>query len=367
MPAEQQAAVRRQHDDLPLQPGVRLPAAGRHHQPDPGAPSSRARWPVPTPIRHCAIRAARRRTRRRCAGRRTRTTPTAASNSGATPKARPTATTRARRTSPVRTACASATSSTGCVSSTRRSPPSNQLAYRFNQGVPNAVTYRLPTWSRNSITQLYGVFVQDQYTRGRLTLSGALRWDRASSYAPGRGQRRGRDVAAQRGADHHRARRQASTPTTTLSPRVGVAYDVFGNGRTALKLRWGKYLGFASNDPPYTSTNPAATLVATVTNRGWTDNDGDRVVDCDLLNPARQDPATAAVDICVAATGNSRQLRQRRRRRRSSIPKLLSGWGVRTHDYQTEVTLQQEVRAARVGGSQLHPPHVPWLHRHRTT
>ena len=76
-----------------------------------------------------------------------------------------------------------------------------------------------------------------------------------------------------------------------ISPRVGVGYDVFGNGKTALKLRWGKYLGFASNDPPFTSTNPAATLVATV-NRDWTDNDGDKVVDCDLLNNAAQSPAT---------------------------------------------------------------------------
>ena len=32
--------------------------------------------------------------------------------------------------------------------------------------------------------QLHGIFIQDQYTRDRLTLSGAVRWDRASSYAP---------------------------------------------------------------------------------------------------------------------------------------------------------------------------------------
>ena len=35
-----------------------------------------------------------------------------------------------------------------------------------------------------------------------------------------------------------------------ISPRLGFAYDVFGTGRTALKFRWGRYLGFASNDPP---------------------------------------------------------------------------------------------------------------------
>ena len=218
----------------------------------------------------------------------------------------------------------------------------NQLAYRFNQGVPNRVTYRLPTRSNNTVTQLYGVFVQDQYTRNRLTLSGAVRWDRASSYAPVEG--------------NGVSRTSFLNPTTItfdktpgvdayndISPRAGLAYDVFGNGRTALKLRWGRYLGFASNDPPFTSTNRGATIVATV-NRNWTDNDGDKVVDCDLLNPAAQGPTAGVVtvDTCAVLTGNDANFGQPGA---ATIvdPELLKGWGVRTHDYQTEVTLQQEI------------------------
>jgi hypothetical protein len=209
----------------------------------------------------------------------------------------------------------------------------NQLAYRFNQGVPNRVTYRLPTRSNNTITQLHGVFVQDQYTRDRLTVSGAVRWDRASSYAPVEG--------------NGVSRTSFLNPTTItfektpgvdayndISPRVGIGYDVFGNGRTALKLRWGRYLGFASNDPPFTSTNRGATIVATV-NRNWTDSDRDLVVDCNLLNPD-------ANGECATLTGNDRNFGQPGA---ATIvdPELLEGWGVRTHDYQTEVTLQQEI------------------------
>src|SRR6185436_4886971 len=107
------------------------------------------------------------------------------------------------------------------------------------------------------------------------------------------------------------------------------------------KLRWGKYLGFASNDPPFTSTNKGATIVATV-NRAWQDNDGDRVVDCNLLNNAAQSPATGSVDTCAAVIGNDANFGKAGA---ATIvdPGLLKGWGVRTHDYQTEITLQQEV------------------------
>src|SRR5262249_23611845 len=55
---------------------------------------------------------------------------------------------------------------------------STQLAYRFNQGVPNAVTYRLPDFSHRTVTNLHGLYIQDSWTRSRMTLQGALRYDR---------------------------------------------------------------------------------------------------------------------------------------------------------------------------------------------
>jgi hypothetical protein len=216
-----------------------------------------------------------------------------------------------------------------------------QLAYRFNRGVPNAVSYRLPEWSRNSITQLHGIFIQDQYTRGRLTLSGALRWDRASSYAPVDGN--GVSITSPLNPTPITIERTTGVDAfNDITPRVGIGYDVFGNGRTAVKFRWGRYLAFASNDTPFTSKNPAATLVATVTNRGWTDSNGNLAVDCDLLNTASQNLTGSGGDICAAAIGNSANF--------GNIgaattvdPEILSGWKVRPHDYQTEITVQQEV------------------------
>ena len=217
----------------------------------------------------------------------------------------------------------------------------NQVAYRFSGANPNAVTYRLPEWSRNSITQLHGVFLQDQYTRGRLTVSGALRWDRASSYAPVEGN--GVSMASRFNAEPITIQRtQGVDAFNDITPRIGVGYDVFGNGRTAVKFRWGRYLAFASNDPPFTSTNPAATLVATVTNRGWTDSNANRIVDCDLLNPAAQNLTSSGGDVCAASIGNAANFG---RIGAATIvdPDILKGWGVRPHDYQTEVTVQHEL------------------------
>ncbi|HXH24237.1 MAG TPA: TonB-dependent receptor [Vicinamibacterales bacterium] len=209
-----------------------------------------------------------------------------------------------------------------------------QLGYRFNRGVPNAVSYYLPDFGRRTITQQHGFFVQDSWTVGRVTLQGALRYDRASSFAP---------VELNGTTNTSFLNPSPITIQKTpgvdayhdLSPRAGVAWDVFGSGKTALKFNWGRYLSYAANNLPYTSTNPGFTVVRNVQNRGWQDLDGDLVVDCDLLNPDRNGE-------CAAAVGNARNFGQLGAATQVD-PAVLEGWGVRPYDYQYTVTLQQEL------------------------
>jgi Carboxypeptidase regulatory-like domain len=213
------------------------------------------------------------------------------------------------------------------------------IAYRFNQGVPNAVSYWLPDMARRTITSLHGFFIQDTWTRDRLTLQGALRYDRASSFAPVEGN--GTTMTSF----------LAPTPITIqetpgvdayhdLTPRVGVAYDLFGNGKTALKFNYGSYLAYAANDSPYTSTNPGATIIRDVQNRGWNatvaaGGNGDLVVNCDLTNPG-------ANGECAAATGPAVNFGKPNLAQQVN-PDILRGWGVRPGDRQYMFTLQQEI------------------------
>ncbi|PYR43372.1 MAG: hypothetical protein DMF93_03345 [Acidobacteria bacterium] len=205
----------------------------------------------------------------------------------------------------------------------------------------HSVKIGLPDFGRRTITKLQGIFIQDSWTRSRLTLQGALRYDRASSYAP----------VEQNGT----TRTSFLNPTAItinrtpgidayndLTPRVAVAYDLFGDGKSAVKFNWGRYLAYAANDPPYTSTNPGFTVVRNVTNRGWTDSNRNFVVDCDLLNPGAQDRSASGGDVCAAAVGNQANFGKAGA---ATIvnPDVTHGWGKRPGDYQWAATLQQQI------------------------
>ena len=111
----------------------------------------------------------------------------------------------------------------------------------------------------------------------------------------GGGERHDADVEVQPAADHVR-QTVSVRGYNDITPRFGIAYDVFGNGRTALKIQGGKYLEAATGDVIYSSNNPAARIITRIGSgpaaaRGWTDGNRNFIVDCDLLNPGAAGPA----------------------------------------------------------------------------
>jgi Carboxypeptidase regulatory-like domain len=221
------------------------------------------------------------------------------------------------------------------------------LAYRFQsvQGqapFPNRFTFRLPMWQTADRTETQSAFIQDTWTHKRLTVQAALRYDRAWSFSPPDGN--GTSVISRfNAAAITFPRTDGVNAYNDITPRFGVAYDLFGNGKTALKFNIGHYLAPATNDSRYTLNNPAQTSkIVTSVDRNWTDDNKNFVVDCDILNFAAQTSA-GGKDTCGQITGNSTNFGKSGNNIALVNPAMLSGWGVRANDWQWGVNLQQEL------------------------
>ena len=211
------------------------------------------------------------------------------------------------------------------------------LSYRFNNGVPNQFTMNIPEWTQADRTGIAAIYVQDAWTRGRMTLQGALRYDRAWSYSPE--AHNGTEVTSRVNLQPITMPRTASVDAyNDITPRFGAAYDLFGNGRTAIKFNMGRYLDAATNDGAYTRNSPAQLFVRTL-NRNWSDTNNNRLVDCDLLNFNAQ----VAPDNCGAIGGADLNFGSMNPNANRVNQEMLHGWGVRASDWQWGVTVQQQV------------------------
>jgi len=211
----------------------------------------------------------------------------------------------------------------------------DRLLYRVNNGVPNQVTIQAGPWGRKVRTEYYAFFAQEQWTRDRLTLQGALRFDHSWSSFPE--QIIGPDVWVPTAIVVPAA--QGIEGYNDISPRIGVAYDLFGNGKTSIKANIGKYMHPASNSGRFVNANPSE-RITTLVARTWTDGNANFIADCNLLDFSRQDNRAAGGDLCDAPLD---QTFGQARPSTTLDPSILSGWGVRPHDWQLGVSLQQEV------------------------
>jgi hypothetical protein len=213
---------------------------------------------------------------------------------------------------------------------------SESLSYRVNNGIPNQLTMSISQVPVRQRVRSDAFYVQEQWTLGRATLQGALRYDHAWSYFP-----------EQQVGPVRFFPTAVVYPHTTgvegyhdLTPRGGVAFDVFGTGKTSIKVNAGRYLEAAQNGGLFIALNPTSRLSLTAS-RAWTDTNGNFVADCNLLDRAAQSPATTgSIDVCGANTNANFGTPVFD----STLdPALLSGWGVRAGDWQIGASVQQEV------------------------
>jgi len=206
-----------------------------------------------------------------------------------------------------------------------------QISYRFNNGAPNQMSQRVGPNRVTDSVRYDAVFVQDQWTRNRLTIQGGLRYETAKSWAPG-GDSNGIIEPHQFGPANLFPRTEGVSGYHDITPRMGAAYDLFGNGRTALKVSMGKYLQGAFTGEAYTINNPAATLVTTV-NRTWSDPNGNRVAECDFLVRELSGECGPWQNLNWGSSVQTTRVN----------PDVLEGWGVRNHDWQFSGSITQEL------------------------
>jgi hypothetical protein len=207
-------------------------------------------------------------------------------------------------------------------------------SYRFNNAIPNLITqYATPNARRSHLTE-GAVFAQDKWTVKRLTFNAGLRFEYYYTFFPEQFLGPGPLVPN---------RNITFEPTDwyqwkDLSPRLGLAYDVFGDGKTAFKATLSKYS--LAVDP--TTGNPYFNLANFVT-RSWDDRaglgiNGDYIPQCDLLNPLLNGECGPISDFRFGGLLPST----------TTDPDTLNGWHKRPGDWEFSTSVQHQL-APRVG------------------
>jgi hypothetical protein len=186
---------------------------------------------------------------------------------------------------------------------------------------PTSVTYYSSPYPNVSGMHQIGLYGQDQWTYKRATLNLGVRYDDyvqdypdillpATTYVPTARTFPGATLV------HWR----------DLSPRLGVAYDAFGNGKTAIKFGLNRYL-LRSN----LILNPARQNTSVT--RPWTDPNGDFIIQGDPLNPAVNLELGASNNLAFGQPRVAQNFDQ----------DYADGFGTRRFNWESSLSISQEL------------------------
>ena len=216
--------------------------------------------------------------------------------------------------------------------------PAAPYSYNFANGIPASIVYRIaPRDIQVDVTRDLGLFAQDRWTLNRWTLSGGIRYDSFGSKFPEQGIA-GTFFGKSINLNFPEAKNLA---LNDITPRLGATYDVFGNGKTAVKATLNKYLeglgttGFFGADNISDLPNPINRISGINQNasRTWTDN-GDFRANCDLNDFAGNGecgPLDLAATFGTVVGGTTYD------------PDVLRGWGKRGFNWEFTSSVQQEI------------------------
>jgi hypothetical protein len=215
-------------------------------------------------------------------------------------------------------------------------------SFQFNTPVggpltPSQITeYATPYTTSTHVSHDTGLFAQDKWTVNRATISLGIRYDHAASDYP----------ATTLGPSPLLPNRNVSFPQTPqvswndITPKMGLTYDLRGDGKTALRVTLNKYLiGFGTTFAIVPDPNPVSSAVGLGNaTRPWTDSNHNFSPDCVLSNPAANGECGVLSDPNFGTNNVAQLLSQT-----SFDPNLQTGWNKRGYNWEFSTGIQQQL------------------------
>ncbi len=208
--------------------------------------------------------------------------------------------------------------------------------YQTTNSLPAFVVIQAPAYGyQNNLNYNLGIYAQDRWTVNRMTLSGGLRLDMLN------------ESTAEFTLGPHRWLPNRNTHYDEVkgvpnwkdfNPRGSLAYDLFGNGKTALKASASRAV-MQNSIALAAANNPAAT-VRTQTSRAWNDVlpvaggiPGDFVPQCNLtIGTANGECGPWLSPDFGSTIPTTRYDRE-----------IMEGWGVRPYNWEFSAGIQHEL------------------------
>jgi hypothetical protein len=145
------------------------------------------------------------------------------------------------------------------------------MTYSSATGLSQNVTlFATPFYTKTAV-DMRSIYAQDSASWKRLTVTAGLRWEQLVGYLPEQSSPASRFFP---NLPRSFQRVDNVVNWTTTGPRISAAYDLMGNGQTALKLAAGRYYyQIASGGGILDGVNPNANYQEQY---GWNDLNGDR-------------------------------------------------------------------------------------------
>jgi hypothetical protein len=199
------------------------------------------------------------------------------------------------------------------------------MNYNFLNGVPRRITlYATPIAQRNDIKADLGIFAQDSWAMSRTTINYGIRYDYLHAAVPAQHLAAGQFVPERNFAPVENAPKWSD-----INPRLGVSYNVFGDGKTVAKFTIGRYI---SGGSLATNVNPVQTSVNNAT-RTWTDTNGNYAPDCDFSNPAINGECGVLSNLNFGKVNPTATQFDK---------EVLEGWGVRPYNWSVSAGVQRQ-------------------------